>query len=205
MRFFIRILLGIVLLIVILALAMNIRARSQRGTEADYHKNLPKNLVLETSKIGIDSTLAPECTCKGEEKSPDLYWRPNRMDVPPDPNIKSYALTVTDPDVPSPAFPLFNLTHWVIYDIPSTFGSLPFGLPIEQAIRHTAQFGKNSMGDQKYIGPCPPVGKHAYIFRIYGLNTRLMPNAPLDKQGLLDAMKGHVLGFGELKTYYAAE
>lgn len=205
MRISIRILLGLVLLVVVVALVMNIRARSQRGAEDDYHKSLLKNITLETSKITVDSTLAQECTCKGEAKSPDLYWRPTRMDTPPDPNIQSYALIVTDPDVPSPAFPLFNLTHWVIYDIPATFASLPFGLPIEQAARHTAQFGKNSMGEQKYLGPCPQVGKHAYVFKIYGLDTRLTPGAPLDKQGLLDAMRGHILSYGELKTYYAAE
>ncbi len=199
MRIFSRILLGLLLIVVVVAVFMNLRAGSERRDEADYHRSLAKTMLLETGKLMTDSLLAQECTCKGGERTPDLYWSNNP------PNVQSYAMIMIDPDVPSPTFPLFNLTHWVVYNIPAEFHSLPEGMLIEQAVRHTAQFGRNSMGDQKYIGPCPPVGKHAYVFKIYALDKRLTAPAPLDKAQLLDAMKGHILAYGELKTYYAAD
>lgn len=199
MRIFLRIVLGLLLIIVVAVIVMNAVARSQRGDEAAYHKDLPKTIRLETSKLGGDSLLAQDCTCKGGERSPDLYWGNNL------PNVKSFALIVTDPDVPSPAFPLFNLTHWLVYDIPANFSNLPEGLPVGEAIKRGAQFGKNSLGDLKYIGPCPPLGRHVYVFKLYALDKRLEPTTPLERQPLLDAMKGHILAYGELKGYYAAE
>ncbi|MBC8156110.1 MAG: YbhB/YbcL family Raf kinase inhibitor-like protein [Bacteroidetes bacterium] len=199
MRIFLRVLLGLLLVVVLIAVVMNGIASSQRGADADYHQSLPRTIRLETGKISGDSVLAQDCTCKGAERSPDLYWG---ADLP---NIKSFAVVMTDPDVPSPAFPLFNLTHWVVYDIPAMFSNLPEGLLIEQAMKYKAQFGKNSLGDLKYIGPCPPIGKHVYLFRVYALDKRLEPTAALDKEQLMDAMKGHILAYGELKTYYAAD
>lgn len=202
MRIFLRILLGLVAAIVVAAVVMNLIARSERGSDADYHHNLPKNIRLETSRISSDSTLAVECTCEGGklgDRSPDLYWRTDLT------NVKTFAITMTDPDVPTPAFPLFNLNHWVVYDILPSYSDVPVGLTAKMAFDHGAHFGKNSMGDLKYIGPCPPMGKHTYIFRIYALDKRFNPKTPMDKQQLLDAMKGHILGYGELKTYYAAQ
>ncbi len=199
MRIVFRILLGFVLFIVAAAVFMYLRAGSQRRAEADYHQALPKTIKLETGQLMSDSSLSQQCACKTGERSPDLYWSNNP------PNVTSYALTMIDPDVPTPAFPLFNLTHWVVYDIPANFHSLPDGMLVEQAIRHTAQFGKNSMGELKYVGPCPPSGKHAYIFKIYALDTRIDSAKPLEKAELLDAMKGHVLAYGELKVYYEAD
>ena len=198
MRIFFRIVLGLVLFVVAAAIGMNLWAAGERRAEADYHKGLPNTMLLETGQLMSDSSLSQQCACKTGERSPDLYWSRNP------PNVTSYAVTMIDPDVPTPAFPLFNLTHWLVYDIPANFHSLPDGMLEEQALRHTAQFGKNSMGERKYVGPCPPAGRHAYILKIYALNTRFDPKTPFTKADLLDAMKDHILAYGELKVYYTA-
>lgn len=200
MHLFFRILSGLVLILIGAALFMNWRARSERRAEIAYHQSLHKTIRLESGKLSSDSLLAQECTCKGSGISPDLYWTNTS------PSVKSYALTLTDPDVPTPAFPVVNLTHWVVYDIPPSIHSLPLNLQLTQAQQQSANFGKNSMGDQEFIAPCPPLGKHAYVFKLYALDTRLSTavKKPLTKEQLLEWMKGHILEYGELKGYYAA-
>jgi phosphatidylethanolamine-binding protein (PEBP) family uncharacterized protein len=34
--------------------------------------------------------------------------------------------------------------------------------------------GRNSMGTNKYIGPCPPSGIHQYHFKVYALDIKLI-------------------------------
>ena len=59
-------------------------------------------------------------------------------------------------------------------------------------------FGKNSSGNTRYDGPCPPSGTHRYYFKLYALDTLvdLLPGAT--KEELLKAMQGHILAQGEL-------
>ncbi|GAB2562603.1 hypothetical protein [Spirosoma areae] len=32
---------------------------------------------------------------------------------------------------------------------------------------------QDSMGNATYSGPCPPIGRHAYLFRVYALDQML--------------------------------
>jgi Raf kinase inhibitor-like YbhB/YbcL family protein len=58
--------------------------------------------------------------------------------------------------------------------------------------------GKNSSGNMRYDGPCPPSGTHRYYFKLYALDTtiNLLPGATKDQ--VLKEMEGHILGQGEL-------
>lgn len=136
------------------------------------------------------------CTCKGKEASPALSWEGSTTDA------EAYAVLMTDPDVPSPDFPLYNLSHWVLYNLPASVGSLPEGVTTEQLRMLGGKAGKNGTGSLAYIGPCPPIGRHAYIFRVYALDQPIALDDAPDKQTVMDAMQGHVLEYGEIIGYF---
>jgi phosphatidylethanolamine-binding protein (PEBP) family uncharacterized protein len=64
--------------------------------------------------------------------------------------------------------------------------------------------GLNGIRQAGYFGPRPPVdGKlHAYHFRIYALDAALNLPEGLNKETLLEAIDGHVLGTGMLMGHY---
>ena len=93
--------------------------------------------------------------------------------------------------------------HWVTYDIPAESKELPEGTAKTETLPNGAKQGTNDFRKAGYGGPCPPPGSaHRYIFKHYALDamTNLKPRAT--NQQLLDAMKGHVLGEGELMGRY---
>jgi Raf kinase inhibitor-like YbhB/YbcL family protein len=131
--------------------------------------------------------------CTGLNRSPALAWNGTPQ------GTQSLALIMFDPDAAKGR----GWTHWVAYGMAPTMTSLPAGLaPTATGIVG----GKNSFGDTGYDGPCPPRGDppHHYVFTIYALD--LAPNAlsaGLDRDGLLQAMKGHTLGTAELTGLFA--
>lgn len=125
-------------------------------------------------------------TCDGENENPPL----NIENVPPE--AKSLALIVSDPDAPKGVW-----VHWVVWGIDPKArdireGSLPRG----------AVQGANDFGKRRYGGPCPPSGRHRYVFRLYALDAAVDPGAGATKARLEAAMKGHVIGKAELVGLY---
>jgi hypothetical protein len=132
-------------------------------------------------------------TCEGRDTAPPLQFD----GVPA--GAKSLALIVDDPDAPDPAAPKMTWVHWVVYDLaPSTAG-----LPEGGALPAGARDGLNDWKRIGYGGPCPPVGRHRYFFKLYALDTTLSFAHPPTKQQLEQAMKGHVLAHAELVGTYA--
>ena len=196
MRLFLRILLGIVVVIGLLSVIMHTRAKSQRQDEDDYLITLKKNTLFSSGSFPPNGDMPMNCTCKGQEVSPALVWEGEQ------PAVESYVILTTDYDVPTPAFPLYNLSHWVVYNLPASVRSLPEGVTAEQLRMLGGKVGKNGTGNARYIGPCPPLGRHAYVFRVYALDQMLSFTDPPGKQDVLEMMKGHVLGYGELTGYF---
>lgn len=137
-------------------------------------------------------------TGDGEDQSPPLRWSE------PPAGTQSLALICDDPDAPSPD----PWVHWVLYRLPPELRELPEGIPqvCEWAGLPQSHQGHNSWTGLRgigYRGPAPPPGKtHHYHFRLYALDAELPPNNSLDKQRLLRAMDGHVLGVAELVGTY---
>ena len=133
-------------------------------------------------------------TCEAADLSPPLAWR----EIPQD--TKSLVLIVDDPDAPDPAAPQRTWVHWVLYDIPTTLSGLAEGaadhLPPE------VREGKNDFRRTRYGGPCPPIGKHRYFFKLYALDTTLGPLHQADKAAVENAMQGHILMKAELVGLY---
>jgi len=62
--------------------------------------------------------------------------------------------------------------------------------------------GVNDWTRRGYGGPCPPIGRHRYFFKLYALDQTLPAGEPLTKAGLEAAIKGHVVAQAELIGTY---
>ena len=134
-------------------------------------------------------------TCDGADVSPPLQW----SGLPA--GTKSLALIIDDPDAPDPAAPRMIWVHWVLYDLPPDTGGLPEAVAPDELPRQTRQ-GTNNWNRTGYGGPCPPVGRHRYVHKLYALDTVLPDlNHPTAK-ALEQAMKGHVLAETRLVATY---
>ena len=134
-------------------------------------------------------------TCEGADLSPALAWSgaPART--------RSFALIVDDPDAPDPAAPKVVWAHWVAYDLPVNVASLPEGVE-PGALPGGARDGLNDWKSPGWRGPCPPIGRHRYFFRLYALDARLPDLRHPTRTQLLAAIKGHVIATAELMGTY---
>ena len=132
-------------------------------------------------------------TCDGSDRAPALAW----SGAPA--GTRSFALIMDDPDAPDPAAPRMTYVHWVLYDLPATSAGLPEGgTPLPAGARE----GKNDWKRAGYGGPCPPVGRHRYFFKLYTLDAQLGDLGTATKAQVEAAMKGHVLEQAELIGTY---
>jgi hypothetical protein len=132
-------------------------------------------------------------TCEGDDIAPALFW----SDVPE--RTLSLVLIVDDPDAPDPAAPTMTWVHWVLVDISPGATAIPEGgRPLPEGCRD----GLNDWHRTAYGGPCPPVGRHRYFFKLYALDTRLPALHRPTKADLERAMQGHVLAQAQLVGGY---
>jgi Raf kinase inhibitor-like YbhB/YbcL family protein len=135
-------------------------------------------------------------TCEGEDLAPALQWSGVSAQA------RSLALVVDDPDAPDPAAPQRTWVHWVLVDLPPTASGLPEGgRPLPAGTRE----GLNDWQRIGWGGPCPPIGRHRYVFKLYALDTTLPSLAHPTKAALEQAMRGHVLAQAELVGTYCKQ
>jgi len=92
-----------------------------------------------------------------------------------------------------------SFTPWIIWNIPP-LPVIPEGIPRSGIVADPipAVQGVTDYGTIGYTGPCPPYGQMIrYQFKVYGLDSMLEIDPGSDKRQLINAMKGHVLQFGE--------
>ncbi|MGD2128551.1 MAG: YbhB/YbcL family Raf kinase inhibitor-like protein [Lysobacterales bacterium] len=141
---------------------------------------------IESSAFADNGEIPKIYTCDGNDLSPPLEWSD-----PPE-GTQSLALIVDDPDAPDPAAPRMTWVHWVLYDLPATAGGLAEAVE-SAALPKGAAEGLNDWKRTGYGGPCPPIGRHRYFFKLYALDTRLEDLGNPTKAELEAAMEGHVL------------
>jgi Raf kinase inhibitor-like YbhB/YbcL family protein len=134
-------------------------------------------------------------TCEDRDLSPPLEW----SGAPP--GTKTFALIVDDPDAPDPAKPQRVYVHWVVYNLSVATVALAENAS-KKGLPKGAVQGKNDWGKAEYGGPCPPIGRHRYFFKLYALDTELTGLSSPTKADLERAMNGHVLDSGELIGTY---
>ncbi|MGD0837292.1 MAG: YbhB/YbcL family Raf kinase inhibitor-like protein [Polyangia bacterium] len=149
-------------------------------------------MQLSSSAFSAGGEIPARHTCQGPNLSPPLEI----SEVPP--AAKSLALIVDDPDAPDPANPQTTWVHWVLYDLAPHTKSLPAGV----ATPAGAKDGVNDWLVTGYRGPCPPIGRHRYYFKLYALDV-LLPDLRHPTKAVLEkAMHGHVLAEATLLGLY---
>lgn len=153
------------------------------------------SLSISSSAFAVGAEIPREYTCQGADTSPPLAWD----GVPPE--ARSLVLIVDDPDAPDPAAPRMTWVHWLLYNLPPTAPGLPEGVA-EAALPAGTRGGRNDWRRTGYGGPCPPVGRHRYFFKLYALDCVLPDLGEPAKPQLLQALAGHVIATAELVGTY---
>jgi Raf kinase inhibitor-like YbhB/YbcL family protein len=153
------------------------------------------SLTLTSTAFVHGGDIPAQYTCDGEDISPPLSW----SSVPA--TALSLALIVEDPDAPDPAAPQRTWTHWVLYDLPPNSTGLKEGVTSGELPPGTLE-GLNDWHRTGYGGPCPPIGRHRYFFKLYALNTVLSDLEKPNRAKLLLEMEGNIIGKTELMGRY---
>ena len=183
----------LVMLACALVLALPLAARAGDNESANTKEVSNMALTLTSTAFVHQGEMPMLYTCEGRNISPPLAW----ADVPA--NARSLALIADDPDAPDPAKPLRTFVHWVVYNLPATAGTLP---EATSTLPGDARSGVNDAKRPGYTGPCPPIGRHRYFFKLYALDTVLPDLGTPTKAQLEDAMRGHVVAQTELLGTY---
>ncbi|MGI8509061.1 MAG: YbhB/YbcL family Raf kinase inhibitor-like protein [Gemmatimonadaceae bacterium] len=150
---------------------------------------------LTSSEFTEGGSIPPRYTCEGDDISPPLEWS-----GAPD-GTRSFVLIVDDPDAPDPAHPQRTYVHWVLYNIPAGVVELHENASAKGLPDGAAQ-GSNDWENASFGGPCPPIGRHRYFFKLYALATELNGLTNPTKADVEQAMEGHVLAKAQLVSTY---
>lgn len=153
------------------------------------------SLTLTSTAFEAGQAIPAVHTCDGNDVSPPLSW----SGVPP--QARSLVLIVDDPDAPDPAAPQRTWVHWVLYNIPPDASGLPQGVAARDLPPGTRE-GRNDWKRNGYGGPCPPIGRHRYIHKLFALDTVLPDLGHGTKADVEKAMQAHIVGKAELIGLY---
>jgi Raf kinase inhibitor-like YbhB/YbcL family protein len=174
--------------IAVVATALVVVTNCVAGTDTD-------TIAMTSPAFVHGGDIPSRFTCDGDDISPELAWK----DVPA--NAKSIALILDDPDVPDPANPKRTWVHWVLYNIPPAAGGLAQAMTPEK-LPPGALSGLNDWKRIEYGGPCPPIGRHRYFFKLYALTEVLSGLERPTAAELENAMRGKIVAVTELVGRY---
>ena len=147
--------------------------------------------TLESPAYNNNKVLPSRFACGSEGVSPPLTLE----DLPK--NAKTVAFILEDPDAPRGTY-----THWIMWNWPVSETEIPDALPAQPKVDGGAIQGTGSSGKVGYNPPCPPSGTHRYYLKAYALDSTLNLPSSSNKQALLAAMQGHIIGQGMLMGTY---
>lgn len=153
------------------------------------------SLTLTSSAFQHDGEIPSRYTCEGDDISPALSW----TEVPA--GAASLALVMDDPDAPDPKAPKTTWVHWVLYNIPASTTGLAEGISPQELPAGTLE-GLNDWKRTGWGGPCPPIGRHRYFFKLYALDIVLPDLHRPTKSRLESEMEGHVVAQAALIGTY---
>lgn len=141
-----------------------------------------ETIKLTSTAFDNEGKIPAKFTCLGEDVNPPLTIN----NLPS--NAKSLVLFMDDPDAPYKTW-----THWVVYNIDVRQKEIP-----ANTLPWNAKLGTSDYGSDDYHGPCPPVGKHRYYFRLYALDKSLELDKGAKREEVEKAMAGSVIDTGVL-------
>lgn len=153
------------------------------------------SLTITSPAFTHNNTIPLQYTCDGADISPELQW----SGIPD--AAKSLALIVFDPDAPDPAAPKMTWVHWILYNLPVDVNGLPEAVSSVNLPAGTLE-GMNDWRRKGYGGPCPPIGRHRYFFKLYALDVVLPDLGEPTKPVLEKNMDGHIVAQAELIGNY---
>jgi hypothetical protein len=139
--------------------------------------------ALSIPALGPNHAIPKRYTCDGAQTSPALRWK-----APPR-GTRAFAVYLLDRD----AGPY---THWTLWDLPPTSRGVAAGTK-------WAKQGRNSFGDLGYAGPCPPSGRHRYVFTVYALKQKLGLRRGASVSEFLRVLPRRVLGTATVTGTYS--
>jgi Raf kinase inhibitor-like YbhB/YbcL family protein len=158
-------------------------------------KEAVAHMQISSSSFGHMGAIPAQYTCEGVDTSPPLAW----SGVPP--SAKSLVLIVDDPDAPDPKAPKMTWVHWIVYNLPPSSASLMESAS-GKSLPEGAKEGLNDWKKPAYGGPCPPIGRHRYFFKLYAVDTMLTDLVRPSKADVEKAIQGHVVSSAELVGTY---
>jgi len=164
-----------------------------------FAAEMEDTITVSSSAFDMHAMVPLANSAYGDNVSPQLSW----SGLPA--GTVQLALVMDDPVAPTPQ----PFVHWVAYNIPATAAEIPGALSKDAMVTGVPSLagmvnGLNGIRQAGYFGPRPPVdGKlHAYHFRIYALDQALNLPEGLNKDTLLEAISGHIIGTGMLMGHY---
>lgn len=152
-------------------------------------------MQLSSSSFNHYTLMPKRYAGNGENLSPPLSWTGIPFET------KSLVLIVDDPDAPDPTAPKMVWVHWILYNIPPSVTELKEGIHSENLPAGTLE-GITDFRRTGYDGPCPPIGKHRYVHKLYALDI-ILPDLKKPTKAVLEkAMQGHILEKTELIGLY---
>lgn len=155
---------------------------------------LPR-IEVHSSAFQPGEPIPARYTVDGEGVSPPLGWG----DVPA--GTRSVVLACEDPDAPTP----HPFVHWLLYNLSPRIEGVPEQLLGEAPVAlNGGAVGKSSMWRAAWAPCMPPRGDtpHHYHFQLFALDRILDLGPRAGRQALFEAMRGRVVGFGELVGTY---
>jgi len=144
-------------------------------------------MKISSSAFQEGGTIPEKFSKNGQNVSPEL-----RIEGAPA-EAKSLALIVDDPDAPVGLF-----THWLVWNIDPKITEIG-----ESSAPNGAVQGTNDYPNLGYGGPQPPSGTHRYYFKLFALDRMLDLKSGAKRREVDAAMRGHVIGQGELMGRYS--
>ena len=168
-----------------------------------FAQDMPDTITVTSSAFDHHGMVPEGNSAYGDNESIDLAW----SNLPA--GAVQLALICDDPKVVELGMMPTPFVHWVAYNIPANASGLPAGMATDAEVMGVSGLngminGLNGTSRSGYFGPRPPVNGqlHAYHFRVYALDADLDLDAGLNKDQLLEAIDGHVLGTGMLMGHY---
>ncbi|HEX5436549.1 MAG TPA: YbhB/YbcL family Raf kinase inhibitor-like protein [Gemmatimonadaceae bacterium] len=152
-------------------------------------------LSITSPRFTDHGPIPTQYTCEGKDISPPLEWHGAPS------GTKSFVLIVDDPDAPDPKKPQRIWVHWVLYNIPATVHELAEGADPDTLPVGTRE-GVNDWQNAAYGGPCPPIGRHRYFFKLYALDTMLPDLGQPTKGAVEEAMHGNIIAQAQVMGTY---